>query len=175
MTTIDWTAIADPSAPLPTGTRARARALELRTAYQSALDAQVVDLPSLQNPDSVASALAPYAVGRAAESVWVLPVTSQCRACCPPIEIARGTADGCDLPPRDVYRAALRTDTAVGVIVAHNHPSCSDDISAADASITSQLIAAGRVVGIPLHDHLIITPRVEGYVSIRQHRPDLWG
>ncbi len=58
--------------------------------------------------------------------------------------------------PREVFQPAIERG-AVAVILAHNHPSGRLEPTAADIHITEQLIAAGKVLGIELLDHLIIT------------------
>lgn len=171
---IDWTTIIDPTAPLPAGTRARARAQELRSLYQSAMASHAQQRAQVSTPETVAAAMSPYAIGRATESAWVLPVDARGRACSAPIEITRGTADGCDMSPRDVYRAALRTGLCVGIVVGHNHPTGDPSPSPSDIAITKRLIQAGRSVDIVLHDHVTLTPVDGRFVSIRRERPDLW-
>lgn len=59
--------------------------------------------------------------------------------------------------PREVFQPALER-AAVAVILAHNHPSGRLEPTQADIDITHQLIAAGKVLGIELLDHLVITP-----------------
>ncbi len=58
--------------------------------------------------------------------------------------------------PREVFQPAIERG-AVAVILAHNHPSGKLEPTTADIDITEQLIAAGKVLGIELLDHLIIT------------------
>lgn len=65
--------------------------------------------------------------------------------------------------PREVFQPAI-TRGAVAVIVAHNHPSGVLEPSTADIEVTQQLKAAGKILGIELLDHLIITSK--GYKSI---------
>ena len=57
--------------------------------------------------------------------------------------------------PREVFQPALEYG-AVAVIIAHNHPSGTLEPSEDDIGATEQLIAAGKVLGIELLDHLII-------------------
>ena len=57
--------------------------------------------------------------------------------------------------PREVFRPAL-DNGAVAVIIAHNHPSGSLEPTAEDVTVTKQLAAAGKLLGIDLLDHLII-------------------
>ncbi len=84
-------------------------------------------------------------------------------------EVTKGLANSSQVHPRETYRCALK-DNAVGLVVAHNHPSGSLDPSAEDLVATRRLAEAGRLMGIPLLDHLIIT--AEGYTSLRERFPD---
>jgi len=54
--------------------------------------------------------------------------------------------------------------------VAHNHPSGSLEPSTDDLSITRRLSDSGRLLGIPLIDHLIVG--AEGFSSLRERFPD---
>jgi DNA repair protein RadC len=57
--------------------------------------------------------------------------------------------------PRAVFRRAI-LESAAAVICLHNHPSHNPEPSREDIRITRQLIEAGKLMGIPLHDHIII-------------------
>ena len=57
--------------------------------------------------------------------------------------------------PREVFRVAI-VEPAAGIIVLHNHPSGNPEPSGEDIQITRQLVDAGKIIGIPVHDHLII-------------------
>jgi len=59
--------------------------------------------------------------------------------------------------PREVFADPLK-DRAASIIVAHNHPSGATDPSPEDIAITKRLVAAGKLLGIPVLDHLILTP-----------------
>jgi DNA repair protein RadC len=67
--------------------------------------------------------------------------------------------------PREVYHPAVEYG-AVAIILAHNHPSGRLEPTMADIEITEQLITAGKVMGIDLLDHLIITSN--RYISIME-------
>ncbi|MFO7643506.1 MAG: DNA repair protein RadC [Desulfosarcina sp.] len=73
-----------------------------------------------------------------------------------------GTVTASAVYPREVVKAAL-AHSAVAVIFAHNHPSGDPAPSADDVAITRKLIQACGVMGITVHDHLIIA--AEGYFS----------
>lgn len=58
--------------------------------------------------------------------------------------------------PREVFRPAIR-EAAAAVILVHNHPSGDVSPSREDLSLTSRLVEAGRLLGIEVLDHLIIS------------------
>jgi len=60
--------------------------------------------------------------------------------------------------PRAVFKQAI-LDNAAAVICLHNHPSGNLEPSREDIRITRQLVDAGKLMGIPVHDHLIIAGR----------------
>jgi DNA repair protein RadC len=69
--------------------------------------------------------------------------------------ISRGTLTGSLVHPREVFRAAI-AEAAAGVILVHNHPSGDPTPSADDRAITRQLVEAGRLLDLPVYDHVII-------------------
>lgn len=69
--------------------------------------------------------------------------------------VAVGAADGVAVHPREVFRPAIRRN-ATAVILAHNHPSGDPAPSADDVGLTRRLVAAGRIIGIDVLDHLIV-------------------
>ena len=70
-------------------------------------------------------------------------------------EQARGTVDHVPVYPREIMRRALEL-TASALILVHNHPSGDPTPSEADISMTARIVTAGEVMGIAVHDHLII-------------------
>jgi len=77
--------------------------------------------------------------------------------------ISIGTVDANIVHPREVFRPAISYG-AVAVILVHNHPSGVLKPSDEDARITRQIAEAGKLIGIELVDHIIITK--DGFVSI---------
>ncbi len=69
--------------------------------------------------------------------------------------ISRGTLTASIVHPREAFRPAVR-NAASGVIFAHNHPSGDPVPSDEDRRITGRLEEVGRILGIPLLDHVII-------------------
>ena len=69
--------------------------------------------------------------------------------------ISSGTLTNCIVHPREVYYEAIK-NKATAIIVAHNHPSGDPSPSIEDNNLTEVLKEAGKTMGIPLLDHLII-------------------
>ncbi len=57
--------------------------------------------------------------------------------------------------PRLVFKRAL-AENAAAVICLHNHPSGNPEPSREDINVTKQLVEAGKMLGVPVHDHIII-------------------
>jgi DNA repair protein RadC len=66
--------------------------------------------------------------------------------------------------PREVLKPAILT-SATAIIMAHNHPSEDVSPSREDESITARIIKACHIVGIKVHEHLIISMWGERYFS----------
>jgi DNA repair protein RadC len=69
--------------------------------------------------------------------------------------ISMGTLDETLAHPRDIFREAIRQNAA-RIIVAHNHPSGDSTPSPEDIQLTRNLLQAGRLLHIPVLDHLVI-------------------
>lgn len=78
--------------------------------------------------------------------------------------LSEGSLDEAAIHPREVVKKALDLGSAAMIMV-HNHPSGSPEPSRADIAITNRIAEAGRLLGITLHDHVIIGK--EGHVSLR--------
>ena len=78
--------------------------------------------------------------------------------------ISIGTVNSNMIHPREVFRPAIESNAAA-VILAHNHPSGEVVASDEDIEITKQLIQVGKILGISLLDHVIITKDAFSSVS----------
>ncbi len=72
--------------------------------------------------------------------------------------ISVGTLNASLVHPREVFKPAI-DHLAAGIIVAHNHPSGSLEISEDDISISKKIKDSGSLLGIDLFDSLVITER----------------
>ena len=80
--------------------------------------------------------------------------------------VSVGTLTASLVHPREVFGPAVQC-SAAGVIVAHNHPSGDQNPSADDGAATRRLERAGRILGVPLLDHVVIAEG--GYYSFREN------
>lgn len=71
------------------------------------------------------------------------------------VEVARGSVAGVEVHPREVFRPLIRMAAAGGVLV-HNHPSGDPTPSPEDLELTRRLREVGRVLGLPIIDHVVI-------------------
>lgn len=78
--------------------------------------------------------------------------------------VGDGSIDEAAIHPREVIRKGLDIG-ATALILVHNHPSGNPEPSRADIQITNRIAEAGRLLGIVVHDHVIIGR--DGHVSLR--------
>lgn len=86
--------------------------------------------------------------------------------------VTQGLVNQSPIHPREALRPALE-DRAVALILAHNHPSGSLTPSREDLAATRKLAEAAKIMGIPVLDHLILSPN--GYVSLKSRHPEAFG
>ncbi len=82
-------------------------------------------------------------------------------------EVSVGTLNASLVHPREVFKKAIK-DNVAQIIIAHNHPSGDFKPSEEDISTTKRLIEAGKLVGISVIDHLILTS--DKYFSFKENR-----
>ncbi|MGB3738605.1 MAG: DNA repair protein RadC [Pontixanthobacter sp.] len=78
--------------------------------------------------------------------------------------VGDGSVDEASIHPREVIRRGLDIG-ATALILVHNHPSGNPEPSRADIQITNRIAEAGRLLGITVHDHVIVGR--QGHVSLR--------
>lgn len=77
---------------------------------------------------------------------------------------ATGTLSSSLVHPREVFGPALRTMGVASLILVHNHPSGDPAPSREDLRLTKQLVEAGKLLDITVHDHIIVGTG-DAYVS----------
>ena len=88
------------------------------------------------------------------EQFYIVCLDAQCRLI-KSIMVAQGGLHVCPVPPRDLFRSALRVN-AHSIIMAHCHPSGSVTPSVDDDRLTERLRTAGELLGLVIRDHLVI-------------------
>lgn len=71
-------------------------------------------------------------------------------------EVSKGDLGSTTVSPREVFRPVIGGMPASSILCAHNHPSGSETPSSEDIRTTERLMEAGKILGIPVIDHLII-------------------
>jgi len=110
--------------------------------------------PRIAGPQDIARQLLPRLRDLPWE-VFVVAILDSRNALRKQIELSRGTLSASIVHPREVFKAAV-DERAAAIIVAHNHPSGNPEPSREDIELTRQLVESGKILGIPLHDHIII-------------------
>ena len=70
-------------------------------------------------------------------------------------EVAKGSLTGVEVHPREIFKRAV-LNNAASIIGVHNHPSGDAKPSGDDKELTRRLIGGGKLLGIPMQDHIII-------------------
>ena len=101
--------------------------------------------------------------GKKQEVVAVIALDTRGRATSVEV-LSMGTLSSAVIDPRGIFSHALRKGAA-SIILVHNHPSGDPSPSTEDIEITYQLIEAGKILGVSLVDHVIVTG--ESFVSMK--------
>ncbi|HEU5171491.1 MAG TPA: DNA repair protein RadC [Gemmatimonadales bacterium] len=111
-------------------------------------------LPRIREPEDVVRLFGTRLRDLAVEEFHLLALDSQSQVL-RDVLVTRGLLNSSLVHPREVFRPAI-AEAAAGIIVVHNHPSGDPTPSAEDQAVTRQLVAAGRLLDLPLYDHVII-------------------
>lgn len=138
-------------------------ALELgrRCSYAELINGKNADARYIQTTEDVYDLLIPEVYGEKQERFFVVMLGPRNKVLAPPIEIAKGQRDEVALQPNLVFEHPMK-EGARAIVVAHNHPSGDPTPSEGDVEMTRNLVAAGRLMNIPVLDHLIIGVPSEG-------------
>ena len=126
--------------------RAQVQEMPVLSSWQALIDYLTIDMAHLNH-----------------ERVRVLYLNTQNRLILDD-KVADGDLDEAAIHPRKVIHKAMDIGAAALILV-HNHPSGSPQPSRADIQITNKIAEAGRLLGVTVHDHVIIGR--EGHVSLK--------
>lgn len=116
--------------------------------------ASVLDDPVVRGPADIFARVGGRLAAAGQEEFHVLLLDTRHRVR-REIMVTRGTLDASLIHPREVFRQAI-LERAAAVVLVHNHPSGDPTPSVEDRAVTRQLAQAGKAVGIPVLDHVIV-------------------
>ncbi|TAJ71810.1 MAG: DNA repair protein RadC [Phenylobacterium sp.] len=131
-----------------------ARIALLKDVARRLLAAPLRARPALSGWDAVADYLRTVLAGRGREQLRGLFLDRRNRLIRDEV-LGEGTVDHVPVYPREIVRRALELD-ASAVVLAHNHPGGLGAPSAADVESTRQVVEAGRLLRIAVHDHFLV-------------------
>jgi DNA repair protein RadC len=129
----------------------------------------LAELPQVKGPRSTIAAVAQHIEhltnGMEQEATWVVALDFDDRIMAAEL-IALGAASSVHVAVREVFRTAVRIG-AEAIVVLHNHPSGDPTPSDEDISVGKDLAQAGRILGIPLLDFIVLGDH--RYVSMMEN------
>lgn len=134
-----------------------ARAAQLKAALELARRLkESEEPPSLRfsNSGAVFEHFKAYFHGRRQEEFWVVVLDAKNKLIGKTL-VTKGTLTGSMVHPREVFFPAIKS-LGAGIIALHNHPSGDPAPSPEDLKVTRQIAEAGKLLGIPLFDHIIM-------------------
>jgi DNA repair protein RadC len=109
---------------------------------------------TIRTPDDIAQLYIPRLRDEKQELFVVVCLSSANKIISDKI-ITKGLLNSSLTHPREVFKQGI-LENAASLILLHNHPSGNLEPSREDIAITKQLVEAGKIIGIPVHDHVII-------------------
>lgn len=109
----------------------------------------------LDSPETVVGYLQKKIGGLKKENFYILAIDTR-NNLINTQEISVGSLTASIVHPREVFKEAIRS-SAASIILAHNHPSGDPEPSEDDLTITKRLAEAGKIMGIDVLDHIIVT------------------
>ena len=148
---------------------AKVKAITLEAAFELARRIQTAGLGEeiqLNDPEKVAAFFGPKLRHLTKESFYVVFLNNK-KVMIGFKEISKGGSNATVVEPAEVMRQAV-LNQANSIILVHNHPSGVNRASSADITLTKRISESGKILGIPVDDHVIIAGYE--YVSMRSER-----
>ena len=122
--------------------------------------------PQLTSPADAANLLMPDMVHLDRETLRLVLLDTRNRVMSTPT-LYVGSLNSSVVRVGELFKAAIR-ENAAAIIVAHNHPSGDPNPSPEDVAVTRQIVQAGRLIDIPVLDHIVIGH--QRYVSLKERQ-----
>lgn len=124
-------------------------------------ESEVVRRPRISSSRDAYEQIQPYLLDLPHEEFWLL-LLNRANEVIRPVQVSQGGVSGTVADPKIIFKLAIEC-LASAIILAHNHPSGNLKPSEADKDLTRRLTSAGKLLEIPILDHLIFTDA--GYLS----------
>lgn len=151
----------------------KAKASLLKASFvlaERALERMEKDKPFIKQPEQAFRSVLPMIRGEKRELFLILLLDTKSRLMRTEV-VSVGILNATLVHPREVFFPVIK-HCAHAIIAVHNHPSGDLSPSKEDITMTQQLLAASKSLGIPLLDHLIVSE--SGYLSLKTSLSDLF-
>ncbi len=118
-------------------------------------ESEAIRKPRITSSKDAYDQIRAYLLDLPHEEFWVL-LLSRSNEVIRPVQISQGGVSGTVADPKIIFKAALE-HLASAMILVHNHPSGNLKPSEADKELTKRLVTSGKLLDIPILDHLIVT------------------
>jgi DNA repair protein RadC len=145
---------------------ARVKAITLEAVFELSRRIQVASLGDSVNIHSPEDAVAYFGpkLRDLTKEVFIVAFLNNAKRLTGHRKISSGGATATIVDPAEVMRQAVLND-ASSILLVHNHPSGQAKESRADINLTKRIAESGKLLGIPVDDHVIIAG--DGFVSMR--------
>jgi len=120
--------------------------------------------PVIQGPEDVSKFFIPKLLHQTKEHFMLALLNTKNRIIASPT-ISIGSLSASVVHPREIFREAIKYPCAA-IILIHNHPSGDPNPSREDIAVTERLVKAGKIMDIPILDHIIIAQ--QNYLSMKE-------
>lgn len=142
-----------------------AKAAQIKAAFEIGRRVSTQAMPykskELTDPEKVYRLIKSKLKDHHKEHFYIIAINSRNHSIA---EVSIGTLNASLVHPREVFSEAIKA-SAASVIFAHNHPSGDPEPSEDDLAITKRLVEAGKILGIEVLDHVIVTK--DGFLSFK--------
>ncbi len=114
----------------------------------------IEDRPAISSPEDVVNLIGFEMAALEQEQLRVVLLDTKNRIIRSPM-VYQGSVNEASVRIGELFREAVRVN-AVSIILVHNHPSGDPTPSSADVALTTEVVAAGRLLDIAVVDHLVI-------------------
>ena len=123
-----------------------------------------ISYPSVSSNEDAANLFRALGMADSADEIFAIACLSADGSIAGVHEISHGDLSSTIVHPREIFKRAI-LNNASSIILCHNHPSGNLRPSSEDKSTTERLVEAGKILGIKILDHIIISEY--GHISFK--------